>query len=157
MVEILEIILYSLLTALGGYGLFVLFRKLLSKYLLRRSIRPAQIRNKHKEQEFIKNLLEDIRTNTDDWFLMSEAISDQATLLANDRKGIGIVYTNNNGNATILLNLDGLRKFDKFAEDTVKISVHGDHVKDFLLAAEDIIDRRGKEIAFFQEELEKRL
>jgi len=157
MMVYLEIIVASVVVLLGAYGLLILFKKALSKYLMKRSVRPAQIRNKHKEQEFIKNLLEDIRTNTDDWFLMSEAISDQATLLANDRKGIGIVYTNNNGNATILLNLDGLRKFDKFAEDTVKISVHGDHVKDFLLAAEDIIDRRGKEIAFFQEELEKRL
>lgn len=157
MMVYLEIIVASVVVLLGAYGLFVLFKKALSKYLMKRSVRPAQIKNKNKEQEFIKDLLEDIRTNTDDWFLMSEAISDQATLLANDRKGIGIVYTNNNGNATILLNLDGLRKFDKFAEDTVKISVHGDHVKDFLLAAEDIIDRRGKEIAFFQEELEKRL
>jgi len=157
MMVYLEIIVASVVVLLGAYGLLILFKKALSKYLMKRSVRPAQIKNKNKEQEFIKDLLEDIRTNTDDWFLMSEAISDQATLLANDRKGIGIVYTNNNGNATILLNLDGLRKFDKFAEDTVKISVHGDHVKDFLLAAEDIIDRRGKEIAFFQEELEKRL
>ena len=155
MIVVLEIVLWLSVIIAACIGLYQIGKGWIPSLRHRKTVRPAQARNKTKEQTFIANLLEDIRINTDEWFLMENV--GMGSIIANDHKNIGIVYSSTGENATIILNLDNLNKFDKQNEDTVKISVYGEHIKKFLISAEDLIDRRGHEIAFFQDELEKRL
>ena len=142
------IILEGILVLTAGVAVIYIFYtlgKYINKiYQLRQSTNPVQVRNKHKEQKFIDDLLEDIRKNTDDWFLMDE-VAGPSTVLVNDGKNIGIMYSGNGETATILLNLKALTdtKFDKNDEDTVKITIYGNNVAKFIKTAEDIIDRRG--------------
>lgn len=139
--------------------LFLLFygiAKVWDWYKLYTSTNPMSEKNKKEEQKFMEELLEDIRKNPDDWFIVSQGSIGGSDVIANDKKNIGIVYSSG-GTATILLNLDSLSAFDKFYEDTVKIQVSGDHVGKFISSAEIIIDKRGKELSFFRDELEKRL
>lgn len=138
------------------WGMYASWKKVYSMYLTKKNITPIQAKNKSKEMKFLENMLDDVRKNTDDWFLVEDVTSGFSMLLANDKKNIGIVY-NGHESMTILLNLENLTEFDRLRDDTVKLSVAGDHVKTFLITAEEIIDRRGREIQFFQDELEKRL
>ena len=156
MMEVLEISIAIIAVIVIVWVVFSFGRQALSAYTTKKSITPIQEKNKRRETTFLDNMLSDIRKNTDDWFLVEDVASGYSMLLANDRKNIGIVY-NGHESMTILLNLENLTEFDKLREDTVKLSVAGDHVKKFLTTAEEIIDRRGREIQFFQDELEKRL
>lgn len=156
MIAVLEIAL-AIIVVFGLF--FVLFKTLWPKYKVRKSITPLQAKNLEKEKQFLANLLEDVRINTSEWFVIDDVIvMGQGRLLANDKKNIGIVYGNQGGSATILLNIEKLNEpFSKDNEDTVKLSVQGSHVKSFLDTAEQLIDKRGNEIAFFESELGKRL
>ena len=149
----------TVLTLVLLFGLYRLVSIAINAYKHRQKTRPAQVKNRKKEKQFIENVLADIRTNSDDWFLMDDVTSNigSNSILANDKKNIGIVYHSSSSTMTVLLNLDDLQEFDKVAADTVKLTVTGEHVKNFLRKAEDVIDRRGREIDYFRDELGKRL
>lgn len=139
------------------YGFFLLGRKLIAHHKMRTSVTPLQAKNLTKEKKFLDELLADIRVNTSEWIIIDDAVNI-GCLIANDKKSIGIIYGGGGTSTTILLNLDKLFDgFDKNYEDTVKISMQGEHVKRFLQTAENLIDKRGKEISFFEKELKRRL
>lgn len=154
MIYVLELAAGTILAGMLLYGIYRGGKKLLGWFLTNKSMSPMSIRNKKREELLLAKLLDDIRTNGDKWFIVEE--HQASSVLANDEKNIGIVY-NTGESATVLLNLDRLTKFDKRNEDTVKIHMSGDHVKAFVHTAEALIDRRGNEISFFEEQLEKRL
>ena len=116
---------------------------------------PIQMRNLEREEQFLNNMLEDLKKNTSEWFSVDEV--GQGKLIANDKKNIGIVYNGNGESATLLLNLDSLTSFEKNNQNTVKLHLLGSHVERFIKEAEEVLDRRGHEISFFESELEKRL
>ena len=155
MIVVIEILMFILGAGILAWGCYVGGKKIAVRYTLAKATSPAQTRNKNKEETFTKDLLEDIHMNTDQWFLTEDVMN--GILLANDHKNIGIVYGPDRVSATILLNLNKLVEFTQDHEDTVKVRLVGDHIKKFLTTAEELIDRRGKELAFFQSELEKRL
>ena len=116
---------------------------------------PIQMRNLEREEQFLASMLEDLKKNTSEWFAVDEV--GQGKLIANDKKNIGIVYNGSGESATLLLNLDSLTSFEKNNQNTVKLHLLGSHVERFIKEAEEVLDRRGHEISFFESELEKRL
>lgn len=154
MIYILELAAGTILAGMLLYGLYLGGKRLLGWFLTNKSMSPAAIRNKKREEVLLNKILADISNNSDHWFIVEE--HHASSVLANDKKNMGIVY-NTGESATILLNLDQLTKFEKNNADTVKIHVQGDHVKAFVHKAEAMIDRRGNEISFFEEQMEKRL
>ena len=155
MIVALQIALAAFIVLLAAWGSFVALRSLYRKYINKKAMSPLNAKNKEKEEQFLNKLLEDVRKNTNEWFIVDEGYGSANTIV-NDHKNIGIVY-NDGEAATIMLNLNELSKFDKQDEDTVKIQIMGSHMREFIKAAETIIDRRGNELAFFESELEKRI
>lgn len=159
MIIVLEILAIVGGAALIGWWMYLVGKHLLAKHRMRSSITPLQAQNLNREKDLLTQLLKDIQINTNEWFVIDDAITmGQGRLLANDKKNVGIVYGNGAKSATILLNLDKLNEgFIRTNEDTVKMQVSGSHVKNFLDKAEHLIDKRGNEISFFKSEIEKRL
>jgi hypothetical protein len=143
----------------AGITLIVCIIWAIASMIMRRNAKPKpspiQARNLEREQQFLNNMLEDLKKNTSEWFAMDEV--GQGKLIANDKKNIGIVYNGKGESATLLLNLESLTSFEKNNQNTVKLHLLGDHVEAFIKDAEEILDRRGHEISFFESELEKRL
>ena len=71
MIAVLEIAL-AIIVVFGLF--FVLFKTLWPKYKVRKSITPLQAKNLEKEKQFLANLLEDVRINTSEWFVIDDVI-----------------------------------------------------------------------------------
>lgn len=129
------------------------------KFTIWRANRPGTIetKNEKRERNLLDKILTDMKTNRDDWFHTEDHTGH---IIANDKKNIGVTYYRGGNGAyvTILLNLEQLTTFDKNHIDTAKLYINNtDLVLKFIAAAEEIIDRRGREIAFFESELETRV
>jgi len=148
-------ILAIIAAAFGGTAiLFYVIRFVVSWLQTKKAISPMAAKNTASEKELLDKLVKDIRANTDNWFMHDRV--GMGHLLANNKRNIGITY-HESDRLTILLNLDATTDFKEHEENTVKISIRGDHVKKFLTEAEQLIDKRGNELRFFGDEFDKRI
>ena len=140
--------------AIVAFCVYLIVNPFLRYVASKKKISPMVAKNIKREKDLLAKIIKDIRENTDAWFLHDRV--GMGHLLANNTKCMGIVYQSTD-NLTILLNLKAVTDFKEHEENTVKISIRGDHAKKFLTEAEQLIDKRGNELRFFGDEFDKRI
>lgn len=120
-------------------------------------IDPVKSKNKAKEEKLLTEILTDIRDNTTDWFLEAAVVDGPNTIICNHKKNIGIQYTAQQTAVRVHLNLRQEKDFSLKDNDSLVAEIIGPHAKEFVIKAEQYIDRRGKELDFFYSRLRERI
>jgi hypothetical protein len=120
-------------------------------------------RNKAKEIEVLNTLLTDLKENTHDWTYTGYNYSTMRDInIINDVKNIAIIIPGSAPIRTmadirIRFHLRDIAKYHETDENTVELSISGKHVTNFLIETEECLDVRGKELDFFNNQIEEKL
>ncbi len=124
---------------------------------------PVDKRNKEKEIELLTDLLQDIKSNTQDWTYTGYNMSSMASAsIINDVKNIAIVIGQSSmlrdtTSIAISYGLKDITKYNQHTTDNVCTHIQGKHVTDFCIKIEDCLDTRGHELNHFKEQIKSKL
>ena len=119
--------------------------------------------NKVKEIGVLNTLLFDLKENTHDWTYTGYNYSTMRDInIVNDVKNIAIIIPGSGPMRTmadirIRFHIRDIAKYHETDENTVELSISGNHVTDFLIKTEECLDVRGKELDFFNNQIKTKL
>jgi hypothetical protein len=152
---IISAFLVALLVLFASWAIIKEGHKRLQKHNWR-WFRSEQQKN---EDGLLRDLLQDITDKTDDWFIVDNFLSygSNSPLLANNKKNIGVLCARDDDRVIVHLNLRQTGTFQEQNEDTIRISISGEHAREFISKAYTIVNPRNRELTFFRNRLQERL
>lgn len=115
----------------------------------------GRYKNKRKEKKLLSVLLKDMKNNAGNWLVNKNNFNNDLNLIVNDKKNMAVRY--NKEGITLYFNLKDIATLEVDGDDTLMVTIIGASALKFIDKAIDLLDHRGKELAYFTRKIEERL